>query len=177
MLTELPFLSHEHTAADLHFHAACLAAAGREKLQALWQRLGAALCATVRGLVPKATAAADAAAGGGTSTARGRQEAQDLLGRLSLAAGSFLASLAVAANSGGGKESGWWRDVPADVPGALYAALETAAPAVPRLKLPHLTKASSAGALVGCVLSLASSLGTAVILVRQGCAACCVLLA
>ncbi|KAI3424745.1 hypothetical protein D9Q98_008134 [Chlorella vulgaris] len=167
MLTELPFLSHEHTAADLHFHAACLAAAGREKLQALWQRLGAALCATVRGLVPKATAAADAAAGGGTSTARGRQEAQDLLGRLSLAAGSFLASLAVAVNSGGGKESGWWRDVPADVPGALYAALETAAPAVPRLKLPHLTKASSVGALVGCVLSLASSLGTAVILVTR----------
>jgi hypothetical protein len=146
MLMLLPFLSEKHTSEDLHYHARKLASAGPEKLHALWRRLGVATHVAARRL---AAAAAAGPAG----------EAAALLGRLALATGALLASLAVAANSAAA-EAG---QLPAEVPGALYAALEAAASAVPSLQLHALLEAKRVGDLVGGLAAAASVQGTAVL--------------
>lgn len=152
MLTQLPFLSFEHTAADLLFHAAKLAAAGPAKLHTLHLRLGSVLAVTMQ-RIAAAAAGADKA-----------QAAKALLGRLALAAGSVLASLAAQAASGGGGSI----QLPPGVPGALYAALGAAQGAVPELGLQHLQDARRVGPLVEAVRGLAASLGTALMQVTEG---------
>ena len=162
MLTQLPFLSAEHTAVDLLFHAEQLAAAGPAKLHTLQLRLGSLLAATVRRV-------AAAAAGGGEQA----QSAKALLGRLALAAASLLSSLAAqatsassAAGSGdGGSSSGSGTSsstaLPPGVSGALYSALAAAQGAAPELGLQRVQDARRVGPLVEAVRSMAASLGTA----------------
>lgn len=162
MLTQLPFLSAEHTAVDLLFHAEQLAAAGPAKLHTLQLRLGSLLAAMVRRV------AAAAAAGGEQA-----QSEKALLGRLALAGASLLSSLATqatsassAAGSGDGASSSGSGTrsstaLPPGVPGALYAALAAAQGAAPELGLQRVQDARRVGPLVEAVRSMAASLGTA----------------
>lgn len=86
MLTHLPFLSDEHTAADLLFHAEKLAAAGPAKLHTLQLRLASLVAVTARRLAAAAAAGSErdepAAVAAGSEDA---QAAKALLGRLALA--------------------------------------------------------------------------------------------
>ena len=145
-ITQLPFLSHERTAADLAFHADSLARAGPEALHRLWRRLACMLAVTSEAL----------AAGGGHDA---------LLGRLALSGGALLASLAVRSGAQQGAK------LPADVPGALLAALRSAHTRLPALQLQRLEAARSVGALVGALRDVAGSLGTALMQAR-GCWRC-----
>lgn len=161
MLTQLPFLSVEHTAADLHFHAEKLAAAGPAKLHAMWRRMACLLSAAARALAAQVSpaAAGDGAGGGGPSDAPTPGQAAAaaaLLGRLALAASSVLASQAMAAQQAGGEAP------PPEVPGALYAAVQAADAVLPGLRLHRVPEAKTVGSLAAALEGVANSLGTAV---------------
>lgn len=132
--------------ADLAYHADALGRAGPDVLHRLWRRLACMLAVTAEAL----------AAAGGAHDA--------LLGRLVLASGTLLASLALRANAPGAAA------LPADVPGALYAALRAARRRLPALQLEKMEGAKSLGALVGALHAAAGTLGTALMQVRESCA-------
>lgn len=159
MLTQLPFLSEDHTAADLLFHGQKLAAAGPAKLHTLQQRLGSLVAVTVQRV------AAAASAGGEQA-----QTAKALLGRLALAAASVLASLAsqAASTSAASDSDSGDSQLPPGVPGTLYAALGAAQGAAPELGLQRLQDARRVGPLVEAVRGMVASLGTALMQVTEG---------
>lgn len=182
MLMQLPFLSAQGTAEDLLFHAHKLAEAGPDKLHSLWQRLGSALALTMRRL----------AAAAGADDAAQADAARALLGRLAVAAGSTLASLAVhstgfgavgpsaaagKAGSSGAAGSGELaaHQLPAQVPAALCAALEAAQRALPQLGLQQLLETRRVGLLVEHLCRAAAALGTGLMQVRAAlpCGRCC----
>ncbi len=167
MLTHLPFLSDEHTAADLLFHAEKLAAAGPAKLHTLQLRLASLVAVTARRLAAAAAAGSErdepAAVAAGSEDA---QAAKALLGRLALSAASLLSSMATqAAGAGtpgaGGSDASSSGQLPPGVPGALYAALAAAQGVAPELGLQRLQDARRVGPLVEAARGVAASLGTA----------------
>lgn len=153
MLTELPLLGGRSVAE----HAQQLSRADKAdpaRQRALWSRLAALLAATAAQLA--------AAARGGSCCWADLQasQAKALLVRLSLAAGSTLASLAVRYRD--------HADLPADLPGALYAALQAARPALPALPLGQLEAARHVGQLANALHEAAAAVGTALFTVGWG---------
>lgn len=179
MLTQLPFLSAKHGVEDLRFHAKHLAAAEKQdtdKQHASWRRLACLLAVTARSLASRAEtpgSSSDGSGGDGSGGGSGADASNSLagteaagsvralLGRLALAAGSMLASLAVRYPGA--------KDLPAELTGALYAALRAAGPQLPALQkeLRQVEAAKRVGELLGALHGVARTMGTAIMQVTE----------
>lgn len=151
LLQSLPFL-------DLHKAAASLLSRSQPmERQGLWQRVAFLLASTIQRLGEHGVT--------GTSGGSGacKEAREDIVGRLAMAAATLLASLAVHCQYGEDK------GLPVEVAGALYAAVDAAACAVPALQNPlHLfIKEDKAAGMLLALRGLAQLLGTDVMQVRD----------